>query len=787
MSFFGGSTAKVPYEDPEPLGVDPNLVATNEAARPVPYVSGTRWVGVTWLEDAFDVWTTAITSKVGKKTQVTGYNYYCSFAALLCLGPIDVLWGIKWDDKKVWDGPVHRGDSDYIDITIAGIGHFRIYWGTDTQVMDPNLAGSGLNHAPYRGLAYLVGIDVLLGQDRTTVPNIEVRVARFPAPEWLPEAQRVIEGSCANPVAVVWDWWTSPRYGLGRGAHELDEDRLAAAGARLYQELVGVSVLLTSEDDFRTLLVKLMEHVDGYVTTFNGRLGVELSRGEELGEPVAWLERKDLIGDPDITADGWPETYDEVRVRYKDQFLENQDNVAKHHDLANYALTGRHRTLNVDRPWTVRGSMAAAQAAVLGRVMGVPGFKGSMKVRASRSRALQLGAVFVLRTRAGEELVAKVMERTEENPGDASVSISFQFDTGWAVADYYTVFTGERTVHTYGPATPDAARTLDCPYAFALEDIHTLLYAVARGDTWDTAFDAWRANEPGGPYTAASDHRSNVPFTKFATRARLTAAYPAGTAVVDEWVGVEFDFDVSDDSVLTGEWDLADALEHKLLLLALDPSTPDRIAEVMSLFDVVKVGPASYTAKCVRGLYDTRRTAHAEGAEVWVQLRASLQPDTWAPISEVPRWYKFQTVFGAQELDFDQALQVQHLDDGRCLRPIVPANLRANGDSTGATWEVGSDVVISWDNTSRAATVYGLDLSAAPPTDLDAVVIQFWSDDLSTLLAELEADPAPEAYVASDLFLTTNVNQDFRVRVYGRRGQWTSLLSNELAVQMITP
>jgi len=116
MSFGGTSNISTP--DPRPFGLQTERVSTNESGRVLPWFAGTRWIGVTWVGDVFDVKTTKVTQKVGKKQQTVGYNYFASVAALLCNGVVDKVLRIRFDDEIVWTGPLERGEESVVDITI---------------------------------------------------------------------------------------------------------------------------------------------------------------------------------------------------------------------------------------------------------------------------------------------------------------------------------------------------------------------------------------------------------------------------------------------------------------------------------------------------------------------------------------------------------------------------------------------------------------------------------------------------------------------------------------------
>jgi hypothetical protein len=165
-------------EPPEqkPLGITPERTSTNEQGRPLPYFAGTTRLSITWITESWDVRTTPIRTKVGKKKQTTGYNYFCKAGAIICHGPVDHLDMILFDDVPVWTGPMSRA-GDFAEITLdGGRGTLRFYWGTPTQGLDPNLLASGVSHPAYRRQCYAV-FDLFLGANKTSAPWVELLVA----------------------------------------------------------------------------------------------------------------------------------------------------------------------------------------------------------------------------------------------------------------------------------------------------------------------------------------------------------------------------------------------------------------------------------------------------------------------------------------------------------------------------------------------------------------------------------------------------------------------------------
>lgn len=775
-----GSTKHVKLPEQKLFGAQPERIDTNESGRVLPWFAGTRWLGVTWVGDVFGIRTSPIREKVGKKRQTVGFNYYASFAGLVCAGGtagVDRITRIKFDDEMVWTGSVERGSTDLTSIEIEARGTIHLHWGTATQQLHPLLAASGQNHAAYRGQCYIIGDDILLGADRTTVPNIQVELERVGRPSWW--VGDYLIGHDANPMTIVWEWWTDARFGLGRTDAELDTTRLIATAATLRSEGLGISPLLTGESSLKELLIKLMEHFDGYPTSNDGKLGVDLIRSSSVTVPS--LSAADYTGDPSISGQQWPDTFNETRVRFVNFDKDGGDDIVKHHERANFLITGRRKGQTVDRPWVTDFDVASKIANSVGRVSGIPQCSGRLQARQSQVTGIDIGSVFSLQTRDGETLQLRCTERSEPSPDARNVEIGFETDRAWANAEFATPDqVATPTTPLFEPAQPYESKVQDAPFAFADPNLATLMFLVARGDTYSTGYDVWKASDVAGPFAAASDRRHAEIFENFSVRAKLNVAYAATTDKIDDFLGISFEVLSPDQELLEDEWDQEDGLNHKLIGFF-----GAAVTEIMSLYDVTKRSATTYTAKTIRSLYDTRRQSHAVNTPFWIQLRPKVDALAWTPFSDQARYYKFQTHFGNAETDLAETGAITHTENARSLLALAPANLRANGDGSHPVWTTGSPVTVEWNNTSRQRTLFGLPLNEAPATDLESLSIEVRSYDGVTLYDTLSVSPTGESTSLTNAYLVSTVNADFSLRAYGVRSGRRSLEYDEITVRKV--
>jgi hypothetical protein len=117
MSFLFGSGKGLPAIDQRPFGLQTVRANTNQQARPVPLLYGQQRIGVTFISDVFDLLATPVTQSIGKQASQVGNNYFASFAALCCIGPVDGLVDIFLNGE-----PVFASTTSLLSISLTAAG-----------------------------------------------------------------------------------------------------------------------------------------------------------------------------------------------------------------------------------------------------------------------------------------------------------------------------------------------------------------------------------------------------------------------------------------------------------------------------------------------------------------------------------------------------------------------------------------------------------------------------------------------------------------------------------------
>src|SRR5215470_13580525 len=415
MGFWGDTSAQ-PQEKKKFANINNDQVNSNQQAVPVKYLAGRTYIAGDYISPAYNPKAVPVKTQTGKdETSTTGYKYFCDFALMFCTGgrrPVDAIYKVIVDADIRWSGNVVRGGADYETIAVDGLGTLNIYWGSETQAIDATLltprgvaggstdpndsttwpenpaTGGAPVHAgmaagdpnPYSGQCYAVFKNWKLGRDRTSVPNIQLELKR--GCPWF-GSFIAADDTGINPIAVLYDWLTDPRFGMGLADAQLNQASFQSAYDALESSTVParISPMISGQDDFRQAVANLLEYYDGWIRR-NGTL-IEAGvwrRGTDVVS-VATLTDDDLLADPELEPQGFGPTANEVTVVYKDRDHHYNDYVQTHRDPNNFRITGGPRAQTYSRPWITDDALAKTYAKMVGSAMAMPYTKGTLTVK----------------------------------------------------------------------------------------------------------------------------------------------------------------------------------------------------------------------------------------------------------------------------------------------------------------------------------------------------------------------------------------------------------------------
>lgn len=609
------------------------------------------------------------------------------------------------------------GSETFVTLTIVYQGKtftWRLYWGMEDTDYDellltlsPNLGRNpdGLqgqnqpeHHPAYAGQAYLVAINHYLGYNKTSVQQIELGVAKYPAPDWLTAASNV--SSDCNPVAALADALQNTRYGLGLTDSRLATENLDEIAWILAAEGNAVSPVITRTTSFREHLLSMLEYFDGYqYTDAEGRFALGLIREtpcQEEDPATPYFDETCLVEVPKLDPVSWEGTSNYVYVTYTNRDNGHKEDSVGAPNRANFQIVEEPNAETLQRPWFTRPGLADSYARAMTQVLGMPKQTGRLTLRKSKRQGLQIGGIFKLQY--GHlglcYLWCRATEIRVPNPYRPEVEVAFEVDRG---------FLNQRTYQppTYTPPAPivhpvnaiEHRKLVELPYIDKLTanpEAARVLALVAKPTNMTHEFVVHLIE--GG--SAKELKRSG----KFAYHGTVKVDYPAG-----------------DDSEIVVNLDgVNNTLPN---IFGVDPNSNAWLLvageEIMAiqLSNLTDVETREYELTVVRERFDTKRVAHLEGEDVfiisWADATSCIADGATA---ETP-WvngeivdFKIQPVVLGTGQDLAEISVDQVTFSDRATKYWKPRNLTVNNTvwySGDASYTTGEGIEVTWDVTSR--------------------------------------------------------------------------------------
>jgi hypothetical protein len=644
MGFWGNTNAQ-PKQPKKFANISNDQVNSNQQAVPVKYLAGRRYVAGDYITPAYNPVAKPVKSTTGKnQTSTTGYLYFADFALLFCTGgrqPVDAVYTVIVDSDIRWSGNITRGVADFEVITVPGLGTINLYWGSETQAIDATLlsprtvalggagdpqdsttwpanapvggapvyAGQAAGdpnpysghydlHPAYRGQCYAVFKNWKLGRDRTSVQNIQLELGRgcpffgTPVPT---------DAAGVNPIAVLYDWLTDLRFGMGLPDSQLNQQTFQSAFAALESGTVTgrISPLITSQDDFRQIVAQLLEYYDGWIRR-NGTL-IEAGvwrRGTDIVS-IATLTDDDLLRDPELVPQGWGPTLNEVTVVYKDRDHHYNDYIQTHRDPNNFRITGGPRPTTYQRDWITDFTIAKTYAKLVGSTMAMPFMQGTLTVKREwlTNNALLPGVVFTYNSAFyGLSFLMRLyeIEYSADNAAEAALTVEWE-RSKWPAIFLPPGFQGPGGLFT-GPRAIWQSQITEIPYLLADKKFFTQLVPFAvRGNVEVQGFRIWISFDGGSTYQIVPTAASTSQFGSFGLV--NTAVLATDNHILTNLYGVDLDLVVSQTP--------AQQMDDNLIIIIG--------GEFLSVGTVNPLGAGLYDVSVLRARYGTTAGAYPIG------------------------------------------------------------------------------------------------------------------------------------------------------------------------------
>jgi len=428
-------------------GLRPNLgdikPPSADKGKPIPVIFGTVKIApnVVWYGNVRAI---PITERVRKNlwstTKITvGYEYGADMHFVLCHGPIDELIDIVYSDDKslaklgsttttsyptrfalrpvtqtfgatpaLPENPPAGDDPLLLDINapdlLGGekhgggvIGKTYIWFGKETQNRLAALtAVYGGVISRYKGLVHGFFKDTTFGESAYIPPAYFV-LRR--CPNSLSQPATVNINGDANAAHVIYEILTNYKWGLGKGAGEMDLASFQAAATTLHTEGLGVSGKIEASQSGEQIIGELLRHVDGVIFTHptTGKITMKLARADYVVANLPVFDTTNSVKEQ-YGRSSWADTYNEVKVAYVYRGTVAphpfKEDIQQAQNLASVQAMGRVTSHQIDYPWISNGDAALKQAFRELRIGSVPLAKARIRVNRNAYN-LTIGGVFV--------------------------------------------------------------------------------------------------------------------------------------------------------------------------------------------------------------------------------------------------------------------------------------------------------------------------------------------------------------------------------------------------------
>lgn len=394
---------------------------------------------------------------------------------------------------------VHRTlTGNPFPFTVPGYGQAYFYWGTDDQELREGSFLLENDHPPYRHQAFIELEDFLFGTERQGAPNIEVIVRRRPNQTVIvgPSAE-LDDDSQANPLACSAELLTNGIFGVGQPVALLAEsfqtvaEELAEDSGNTY-----VSPVMDTQDSFRSFISRLLAYYDGW-HRFNSQGKIDAGRFLHNEAPPAFTDANtidfhDCVDEIEIDSGGWAETFNETSVKFADRARAFKDGGRLYTSGYNRQVVGEPRREMIDRPWITREEQADQHAAEYGKIHAQPFFSGSLKVRAEKVTAIQVGSIFRLTHDAVEmSVVCRCLEKTLAAPPAGLATIRFESERGVAPIPYSPTAAAAGGTGLPHPERIDYYQLVQPPPSMAGSEDFRLMVLAARKSKLSLGLRPW--------------------------------------------------------------------------------------------------------------------------------------------------------------------------------------------------------------------------------------------------------------------------------------------------------
>lgn len=274
-------------------------------------------------------------------------------------------------------------DSNFFGTEGGVQGRLDIYYGKPTQAESSYLTTKFGSTAPaFRRVSYAVQRGMYIGNTNYPKP-ISITPRRCPNQLGLTGQKQNIGGD-ANPAAMIWEALTDPFFGIGMNPAKLDKPTFLAVGASLFDEGLGLSLIVDAVGPGEDVIDEILRHVDAVrrEDPITGLLGIRLIRNDYDIATIPLISQDNAFRCR-LNRPSWGDTKNVVRVKFVDRDADYNERTFELQDAANIQARGGEMAIEeFSFPGISNKTVAAIVAARLLKAVSHPA--AAIEIEANR-------------------------------------------------------------------------------------------------------------------------------------------------------------------------------------------------------------------------------------------------------------------------------------------------------------------------------------------------------------------------------------------------------------------
>lgn len=703
---------KQKFDDAKPSALGDFSFPTADASRVIPWFWGTcklQGPNTVWFGD-YSMVPIVKTVKTGwfSSDQVTqGFRHHLGVQLIFAWGEIDEF--IAWiaDDKEVKIQDVVE-TADKIDFYMfdptfisadepwSGLqGSVTLYKGTTTQLADDYLAQQWADTeteiSAFRRVCYAVMKKCWIGNSETP-PPFGIIARRTPNQLGLTGGKENINGD-ANIACAAYEIMIDTLKGLKIPPTKIDTASFIACGNTLFDEGLGISMLVDTPMIGKDLLSDMLRHADGviYPDPVTGLYTMALARKDYDVETLPVFDDSNVETDGfEFTRSSWEETKNNVTVNFTCREENFQVRPVTYQDLANIDVrNGTIDSETIDFLGFSNYTQARAAASRAGKTRSSPVCKCSFTTN-REGYDLRPGSVLKLtKQKYGiSNLVMRVIDISYGTLDDPRIRVTCVEDIFAVNAHAYDVSPGSGWVPPNGATISPLLRKAfeEVPYEMLGAEQRAIMALGTRDDgTSVTGFEVWSDPTGGTAYAMTALSRGVI------ASGTLQSTY--GLSVADDPVGFVVS-DVQDIDLLSS-------------ITADERAAGANICKIGNEYlawkTVSVAGGQATITEVLRGVFDTLQEVHPAGSVVWFFNETIPLASSTPYAADLTLKGKLMSVDRTRRQDIvtDTSTPLSISTISRAFRPNPPGKVRVNGTWPPSELGVTGAISLTWEHRNR--------------------------------------------------------------------------------------